>query len=543
MMNWKFAEYEKTLDNVGFKDNDIEKFGQDPAKSIIREAIQNSCDALDTFNNKDCVEILIKVGSISKNLLKNFSQIENHLKSCIDNENDVSENDEVQRHVNAIEENQYRYLEISDFNTTGMTKKAFESFTQGIFKTVKSHQSSQGSKGVGKAAYYACSYLRTMLVSSKGEDGCRFTGVSKIATHKNPFQIGKKLNYKGLYGDSDLIDPNNIPEKLRRTKNGTSIFVIGLWDYDNLDNELITEVLRNYWFAILKNQLVVSVNDKLINSQNINHWILKYFIDFKDYRTGDKQNPRPYYETVEKGKHFKKDIENLGQCSLWLNYSDQYKLGAVARFRKTKMLIYKEIDLDFGFSGVFLCDNEIGNSFLKEIENDAHDSWNPKVNRLHQEKAKKTLFEIKNFIRESYMIYSGGNDKTEFNIDLIDTLFNFEDKGSGNKPQVIETKLRPNGKKIMKDRIIEKVKFIPFYENRELFYKIELTSFIKKNNQTFEIYIGTDSSKDAVNIVKTSLGSYKKNNLTLDIVKGLNIIKKVKLDVPFLVAPSLISKL
>ena len=39
-MEWEFAEDKGGLDKVGFKDNDIEKFGQDPAKSIVREAIK-----------------------------------------------------------------------------------------------------------------------------------------------------------------------------------------------------------------------------------------------------------------------------------------------------------------------------------------------------------------------------------------------------------------------------------------------------------------------------------------------------------------------
>ena len=59
-MNWNFAEHNELLDNVGFKDNDIEKFGQDPAKSIVREAIQNSCDALDVENGNSQVKVVIK---------------------------------------------------------------------------------------------------------------------------------------------------------------------------------------------------------------------------------------------------------------------------------------------------------------------------------------------------------------------------------------------------------------------------------------------------------------------------------------------------
>ena len=64
------------------------------------------------------------------------------------------------------------------------------------------------------------------------------------------------------------------------------------------------------------------------------------------------------------------------------------------------MLIYKLKDLDIGFAGVFLCDNPVGNVFLKQIENDAHDIWSASINPNYKNRAIETLREIKNFIRK-----------------------------------------------------------------------------------------------------------------------------------------------
>ncbi len=63
----------------------------------------------------------------------------------------------------AFAKDSYSYLEISDYNTTGIGEKPFQSLMQGIFKSTKATSGSQGSKGVGKTAYYASSYLRTMV--------------------------------------------------------------------------------------------------------------------------------------------------------------------------------------------------------------------------------------------------------------------------------------------------------------------------------------------------------------------------------------------
>lgn len=540
-MKWKFAEDKGGLDNVGFKDNDIEKFGQDPAKSIVREAIQNSCDALDITNGKTQVNVVIRKSKIAKSDLPGFKKIEEHINACINPENDDAENAEVKRHIEAFEQHSYTYLEISDYNTTGMDYKSFKSLTQAIFKSTKSYSGSQGSKGVGKAAYYASSYLRTMLIATRSEDGLRYRGAAKLASHKCPF-TNQDLNYKGLYGDLELKDDNDVPKLFRRSEKGTSIFVIGLWNLHNLNEDIIREVLRNYWFAILKDQLTVKLNDVKINNTNVGKYIENYFHDYRDYKTGEKQNPRPYFETVLKGKEYRKHIVNIGECSLWLDQNSEYNLGAVARFRKTKMLIYKEKNLDVGFSGVFLCDNDEGNVFLKEIENDAHDSWNPKINANYTVKATNTLREINEFIRDKYAEFAGVNDQDTFNIDTLDDLFNFSGSNSINRSKPPTPKPKPspdNGEK--KDRILSHAKFHAYRKNNKLLYKLELVSIHTKRNQKFKLSIGTDSSKDYITIVNSSQGKFNGNELVIDVKKGVNIIDSIELDAPYIVAPSITS--
>lgn len=540
-MKWNFAEHNEHLDNVGFKDNDIEKFGQDPAKSIVREAIQNSCDAIDIEKHQTTVKVVINSGRISKDALPDFSEIEEHIIKCVHPDNDPAENEEVQRHIDAFEDDAYTYLEIADYNTTGMDLKPFEGLTQGIFKSVKKISGSQGSKGVGKAAYYASSYLRTMLIVTKSNDGLRYRGAAKLANHSCPLIANKKLNYKGFYGDLSLKNINDVPTIFQRTEKGTSIFVIGLWEIEHLKETIIREVLRNYWFAIYKDQLILEVLGSEISSVNIQQLMNDYFEDNRDYLSGEKQNPRPYLETIINGKEYQKEIANIGNCSLWLHQNDEYNLGAVARFRKTKMLIYKKKNLDSGFSGVFLCDNEEGNSFLKEIENDAHDTWNANINQSYKTRAKETLTEIKEFISESYFNFSGINDKTTFQLDAIDELFNFSGGNTTRQTKKTEHRPKPEPTEKTKDRIIDKAKFSAYYENDNLYYRLIIQSHNSKNNQRFKVSVGTDSSKDHINILDCSDGSFEGNVLTLNIERGENIIEKIKLDAPYIVAPSITS--
>lgn len=549
-MKWEFAELTGLMDQVGFKDNDIEKFGQDPAKSIVREAIQNSCDALNIQNGKKQVEVVIKKGKVDKNLLLNFAEIEQHLKNCIALTTDPSEKQEIERHLEAIEDDEYSYLEISDYNTMGMGLIPFESLTQGIYISRGKLPGSQGSKGVGKAAYYASSYLRTMLISTLNDEGNRFRGVAKISSHNSLNVPIEKLNYKGFYGGVELVDNNDIPALFQRTELGTSIFVMGLWPSQSLDEEIICEVLRNYWFAIFKEQLVVCVNDVAINATNIEQYVKQYFIDYKDYKTGDKQNPRPYLETVKNGKEYKKTIAHIGECSLWLSKNDAFNLGAVSRFRKTKMLIYKENDLDVGFTGVFLCDNDEGNVFLKEIENDAHDIWSEKINKNKKDDANVTLSEIKEFIRESYVDYSGISGKSSFTVDAIDSLFNFSGCGRKTKRKTapkVDTDPETDTEDDTSEpqtrvRRIDSAKFKAHVDpvDNSIYYSLHITGNSNSGVQRFKIYIGTDSSKEAINITSSSGGQLNDNVLILDISR-IKVVDRIVLDSTFLVAPYLVS--
>jgi len=191
---------------------------------------------------------------------------------------------------------------------------------------------------------------------------------------------------------------------------------------------------------------------------------------------------------------------------------------------------------------VFLCDNKDGNIFLKEIENEAHDTWNEKVNPLYTTKARVTLQEIKEFILEKYREFAGLGNSTAFAIDLIDDLFNFSSsQGQSLKKKTPVKRPQALPSEETKERIINKADFKAFTVGDKIFYRLVLYSSISKKDQKFRILMGTDSSKEDVIILNVSKGVFDKSFLTFDIQKGENIIEKIELDSPFLIAPSIIS--
>lgn len=539
---WRFETHiSDTSVARGFINNDIERFNKEPLKSIVREAIQNSSDALDSDNGEKQVIIKIKRGEIRKDLLPNFSDIEQHIRRCYNLDgNDNTSKREIQRHIDEFEKSdKYNYIEISDYKTTGMSEQGLLALTQSDDRSHKQKNSAQGSKGVGKAAYFAASYLRTIIVSTKSNEGFRFRGTAKISTHEDPFETNKKLKEQGFYGDRHCISTLVVPELFRRNEFGTSIFIIGSWDYDNFENNVIKEVLRNYWLAIETGQLVVEVEDVSLDRDNIQEYMDDIFNTYKDYRTGENQNPKPYYETYKKGLRFDGHIVNIGDCKLWLYRNDEFNLGAVARFRKTKMYIYKGDEIHAGYAGVFLCDDEDGNEFLRDIENDAHDTWNANINPFRKKEAGETLRAIKDFIKKSYYEYTGEEDEKAFSVDLLDNMFSFNEvkESVGSKPAPMSLKIKDE-EPASRDRLIGKHSFETIEEKDSYIYTLKFNAQETKKEQKIKVFIGTDSSRDRIDVLNVDNGiELKEGCLIMDVKKGENIVEGIVLDSPFLVAP------
>lgn len=264
------------------------------------------------------------------------------------------------------------------------------------------------------------------------------------------------------------------------------------------------------------------------------------FPTYRDYYTGKNQNPRAHYETYIHGKMYEEDIEHIGRCYLWLHKNTEFNLGTVSRFRETKMLIYKAKDLHPGYAGVFLCDNNAGNEFLRDMENDAHDRWIPNIHPTKRQEARDTLSGIDRFIQSAYYKYSGMEQKEAFNIDSLDKLFSFDEvKEKPGKSSVSGGKQTKRNEPHSRDRVIAAHKFNTTTKDGKHTYTLEFNATESKENQVLKVFIGTDSSRDRINVLSAGKNAKVTEDglLIMDVKKGRNIIEYIELDSPFLVAP------
>lgn len=414
--------------DVGPNDPVDEKFKGQPYYSIVREAIQNSLDAVDDDNQP--VKVDFTFFELNRNDYPNLFDIEQNIKQC---QSYYHDNDNAERlfkdmlyYLNGDVEGKKRLnlscLKISDYNTIGMrydennTKSPFYAFLRAGGVSAKS-QGSGGSFGFGKGAYYTLSPIKTVIVSTlTTTNDFFFEGSTILTTHKN--DNNEKLTAYGYY-DNNNGEPtqtsNDIPEIFKRTKVGTDVNIIGLWDEPKRKRLMIKSVLNNFWLAIHDNKLIVQVDDVAIDKDNLEQIIDEYF-SLDGFESGNANeieswNPKSYLKAVKYAKTsdqfqlFEETLGTVGAVKFYV-YLEKGLPNRTSYFRKPKMVVYKQTRRKInGYSAVFICDNEQGNEILRLMENPAHNEWKkenyPKNEGKVHKTARKAENEISDFINKS----------------------------------------------------------------------------------------------------------------------------------------------
>jgi len=413
--------------DVGPNDPVDEKFKGQPYYSIVREAIQNSLDAVDDENKP--VKVDFKFFELNRNDYSNLFDIEKNIKLCQSYYND---NDNAERlfkdmlyYLNGNVEGKKRLnlscLKISDYNTIGMrydvnnTKSPFYAFLRAGGVSAK-NQGSGGSFGFGKGAYYTLSPIKTVVVSTRTtSNDVIFEGSTILTTHKNN---NEKLTAYGYY-DNNKGEPiqieDEIPEIFRRAEAGTDVNIIGLWDEPKRKRLMIKSVLNNFWLAIHDNKLIVQVDDVSIDKNNLEQIIDEYF-SLDGFESGNANemeswNPKSYLKAVKYTKTsdqfqlFTETLDTVGEVKLYV-YLEKGLPNRTSYLRKPKMVVFKRTNRKLnGYSAVFICNNEKGNEILRLMENPAHNEWkkenHPKDEGKIHKTARKTENEISEFINSS----------------------------------------------------------------------------------------------------------------------------------------------
>lgn len=392
---------EQGLNNAG-----IETFEGEIQRHIVRECTQNALDA--KASNQVRVEIQLK------QLLASQVPALESLRSAIQSAQTYwSENpktgDFCRKALGWTDSNTITVLEVSDYGTTGLEGddgergKSWFGLVQSGGVSIKPDNAA-GAFGIGKDAPFAGSFIRTVLYSSLNQKGqAAFQGVAKLTTHTD--SKGHKTQDVGFIGQVDPIakacksvrDLARIPEPFRRTQVGTSIFVVAYRYLGSADwaEGFIREAVENFWPAIHRGSLTFQIGTHRVDSNALPALMSRYsgspdFVSRFHYRAVASATNR-----IER----QASLSHLGECRLYLVAGDVTYPKKICMTRRTGMVIY-EADRFRSyrpFAGLFICESEEGNTYLRKLEPPRHDKWD--ASRLDdQSEAKGVLQSVRDWI-------------------------------------------------------------------------------------------------------------------------------------------------
>lgn len=381
----------------------IETFLDNIPMSLTREVLQNSIDA----HQKDLdapVRVEFKFETIqAKEILGENELIDDILPKAErfwKEKNNADTLHYLETFKSVLTSETIDMLVISDYNTTGLNNKNFASLIEGDAYSEKTDETSAGSKGIGKAAPFAASNLRTVFYNSKStNDGDKFAGVINFVSYRDD----EKVSFDGSTASyitqsrgrlfSDIEVPTRFTQN--RQQYGTDLYVMGLKKIENWKEKIILAVLNNFLVALQNNKLEVIVDDETINELTLSDYlnsiketlrIGKYVLSTDERNTF--YNTYSYYLALssENKKIFTipeewieeySFIEDTNDATLYLVLDEEHPTRRVLQTRRSGMTIFEQnrINGSIPFSGVFYATGRELNIFLKNLENVNHDNW------------------------------------------------------------------------------------------------------------------------------------------------------------------------
>ena len=447
---WHFAPQEGGRED-GPNDAMMQNFRAKPYSALVREAVQNSLDAV--LDTSMPVRVELSFSSLNAKNFVNFFDLRDHIIECKNyfawQEKAVALYDSMAKcFVNNIQGKKIGYIKVSDFNTKGMkydpnsSQSPFYAFARAAGVSSKVDQQSGGSFGFGKSAYFQLSPIGTVFISSLTNDSqYAFEGVSWLCSHNFKGQRVSSVGYYDNNNGKPITDPEQIPLRFKRVDPGTHFYILGFNEIlkQQASEEMIDEALRSFWFAIYANHLEIKIGDLEINSGNLDQLMQQRFPDDIDNTAKSGYlKPLPYYIAVRdadassKAKKFTESLPILGECTLYLTKSETPK-DKIIYMRRPLMLVYgKRTQTSYGVFGTFVCTNPKGDKILQSLENPAHDEWKASnwrdSNNRVVDKGSDALNEIHDFIMRCFAsLFSNAEDTALEITDLDELLYIPED--------------------------------------------------------------------------------------------------------------------
>ena len=431
----------------GYNDSGIAHFRGAPVSSLARETIQNSLDARSRI--EEPVHVSFELIELDHGVNYGRKELSRAIAACLRSPDCKGQAEtELEIANGMLAESSVPCLRVSDRNTTGLRDDQWRALVKTRGLSVKAEQGAGGSHGIGKAAPFAVTPLRTVFYWThyEGNDGPveRFQGKSVLMSH---VVDGSETQGTGFYGlrEGCLDVREGFPEAFRLLSQdgapvgGTALHILGFRGGEDWRRLIARSVVRSYFYAIWTGKLDVIVDpdeedeedeelERLglyqIDAPSLGKWfdILgqdNVNEDVAEEGGSSLDTARALWDTVVDGKKpIEKQDSDLGHCRLWIDVAEGLP-NRVGFVRSSGMLITTQQRNLIRFPGfrdfAALCvfEDPEGNELLRLMENPQHDQFEPdRLPEDQQSRGRRALKRITDWIRSEIRKRAGPSETT-----------------------------------------------------------------------------------------------------------------------------------
>ena len=444
-LTWYFPKNE-VEEIEGFNNAGISHFTDNRETNLIRESIQNSLDARAGHApvKVECNLLDIPLSAFAGGELR---QILDWAIQSPHNDDKGREQFELGKRLldyNAM----VPTLCIKDSSTTGArdvprpgnAPSQWWSLTKGSGLPAKDEKDAAGSFGLGKHSAFAVTALRTVLYATAWRDSVRlnqrFIGKAILVSHYDG--SGDPLRGTGYLSSGEPTAPplkdDAVPRTFGLTQPGTAIYIPGYRLPANLGRPAwsrarMANAIDNYFHAIVRGNLVVSVDGDEVNADNISAKYNALGTNEKSHRTVN------FIRVSQSQPAATEHFAGIGQVNLRIQVYDDQKTKSreIALVRDSGMMITnRPADMAMGlgsipslwrgFTAIIECISGGQSSYIRESESPKHDRLS--VDYIDDSERKRAaraqLAELGRWIRTQIEAVAGF--QTPESVDSIDEL-------------------------------------------------------------------------------------------------------------------------
>ena len=434
----------------GISEAGIETFKGTLIASLTREICQNSLDAKLPESNKP-VCIIFELIDLDSEQIPGYSELKEAIEGCYNFWKELN-NEKASRFfekaITLINKRYIKVLRISDYNTEGLTgsKKAFNSPWQNLVKSngvSDKGASAGGSFGIGKAAPFACSGVRTIFYRTLDREGIKAAqGIARLVSYcrkinNSENEITTGIGYYGSIEKNTCVDNIGVLNQISsREEIGTDLFILGFEEQEEWQEDMITELLEGFMLAFLRGKLEVKVGEVNLTKDTLGTIIESY-----------KERAKLAYDyykvmTSKESLIFTESFESMGTINLRVLFEEGLNRKVlISRESGMKLFDKNRISSSIQFSAVLDMEGEELNAFFRKMESPQHNAWEYDRYEENPKKAKKLRVKLYNWIKETIIDagqYSSGDEVDAEGVgDLLPDFFDYQDNVGSQKEESI----------------------------------------------------------------------------------------------------------